>query len=50
MPGQSNRQYVVAAIVIGILVVVLGAFLLIGAIQGDDTGEVDPQNSSLIAP
>ena len=50
MPGQSNRQYAVALIVIGIIVVVLGAFLIVAwAVGGDDTDEVDPQNAPALA-
>lgn len=49
MPGQSNRQYAVAAIVIGIIVVVLGAFLIVANVSGgDDTDEIDPQNGKVV--
>lgn len=49
MAGQSKRQYAVAAVVLGIIVVVLGAYLIIaGALGGDDTDEVDPQNGRVV--
>jgi hypothetical protein len=49
MPGQSKRQYAVAAIVIGIIVVVLGAYLIIaGALGGDETDQIDPQNGQVV--
>ncbi|MBA2955434.1 hypothetical protein GON03_13940 [Nocardioides sp. MAH-18] len=49
MPGQSKRQYAVAAVVIGIIVVVLGAYLIVVSAQGgDDTGEIDPQNGYVV--
>lgn len=31
-------------VVLGVIVVVLGTFLLIGILAGDDTDEIDPQN------
>ena len=50
MPGESNRQYAVALVVVGIIVVVLGAFLVVAwAVGGDDTDEVDPQNAPALA-
>ena len=42
-PGES-RRLVLFVVIIGIIVVVLGVFLLIGVLSGDDTGEIDPQN------
>lgn len=44
MPGETNRYRAVALVVIGIIVVVLGIFVVIGLLLGDDTDEVDPQN------
>ena len=31
-------------VVLGVIVAVLGTFLLIGILAGDDTDEIDPQN------
>lgn len=45
MPGETNRYRAVALVVIGIIVVVLGIFVVIGLLLGDDTDEVDPQNN-----
>ena len=42
-PGES-RRLVLFVVIIGIIVVVLGVFLLIGVLSGGDTGEIDPQN------
>jgi hypothetical protein len=40
----EGRRGVLLLVVLGIIVVVLGAFLLIGVLSGDDTGQIDPQN------
>jgi hypothetical protein len=48
MPGQSNRQGAVFLVVLGIIVVALGAMLLIGVLRGDDTDQVDPQNGEVV--
>lgn len=49
MPGQSKRQYAVAAVVIGVIVVVLGAYLIVASASGgDDTDEIDPQNGQVV--
>jgi hypothetical protein len=49
MPAQSKRQYAVAATVLGIIVVVLGAYLIIAnARGGDDTDQIDPQNGQVV--
>ena len=48
MPGETKRYRAVALVVIGIIVVVLGTFLLIGLLLGDDTDEVDPQNGEVV--
>lgn len=45
MPGETKRYRAVALVVLGIIVVVLGIFVLIGVLEGDDTDEVDPQNN-----
>ena len=45
MPGETKRYRAVALVVLGIIVVVLGIFVLIGVLQGDDTDEIDPQNN-----
>jgi hypothetical protein len=39
------RRRALLLVVIGIIVVVLGTFLLIGVLLGDDTDEIDPQNN-----
>jgi hypothetical protein len=49
MPGETQRYRAVALVVLGIIVVVLGAFLLIGLLLGDDTDEVDPQNGQVVS-
>lgn len=45
MPGQTTRHRAVALVVLGIIVLVLLAYLVVArAVGGDDTGEIDPQN------
>ena len=44
MDTREGRRGVLMLVVLGILIVVLGAFLLIGVLSGDDTGQIDPQN------
>ena len=46
MPGETKRYRAVALVVLGIIVVVLGIFILIGVLEGDETDEIDPQNNS----
>jgi hypothetical protein len=42
---QSTRHRGVALVVLGIIVLVLLAYLVVAwAVGGDDTGEIDPQN------
>lgn len=49
MPGQTTRYRAVALIVLGIILVVLGAYLIVAwALGGDDTGEIDPQNGQVV--
>lgn len=50
MADQSShpRALVVALVVLGVIVVGLGAFLIIGAVQGDDTENIDPQNGQVV--
>ena len=45
MVGESKRYRAVALVVIGVIVVVLGIFVLIGVLEGDETDEIDPQNN-----
>jgi multisubunit Na+/H+ antiporter MnhC subunit len=44
----NPRALVLALVVIGIVVVVLGAFLLIGLLEDDETNEIDPQNGQVV--
>ncbi len=45
MAEQSTRYRAVALIVLGIIVLVLAAYLVVAwAVGGDDTGDIDPQN------
>ena len=48
MPEQTTRYRAVALVVLGIIIVVLGIFVIIGLISGDDTGESDPQNGEIV--
>lgn len=48
MPEQTTRYRSVALIVLGIIVVVLGTFVLIGLLTGDETDQIDPQNGEII--
>lgn len=48
MPEQTTRYRAVALVVLGIIIVVLGIFVIIGLISGDDTGEIDPQNGEIV--
>ncbi|MDF1603638.1 hypothetical protein [Nocardioides sp. YIM 152315] len=48
MPEQTTRYRAVALVVLGIIVVVLGIFVVIGLIAGDDTDEIDPQNGEVV--
>ncbi|GAB6986043.1 hypothetical protein [Nocardioides pyridinolyticus] len=48
MPVETKRYRAVALVVLGIIVVVLGIFVLIGLLEGDDTDEIDPQNGQVV--
>jgi hypothetical protein len=48
MPGQTTRYRAVGLVVLGIIVIVLGIFVIIGLISGDDTDDIDPQNGDVI--
>lgn len=48
MPAQTTRYRAVALVVGAVILVGLGAFLLIGLIQGDDTENIDPQNGKVV--
>lgn len=41
----KTRRLALLGVAIGILIV-LGIFVLIGVIKGDETDEIDPQNNS----
>ena len=45
--SSHPRTFVIAAIVIGVIVVGLGAFLLIGLLQGDDP-DINEQNGKVV--
>jgi hypothetical protein len=42
------RRRAVFLVVLGVVIVALGAMLLIGILRGDDTGEIDPQNGEVV--
>jgi hypothetical protein len=48
MPEQTTRYRAVALVVLGIIVLVLGIFVVIGLVSGDDTDEIDPQNGYVV--
>jgi hypothetical protein len=49
MPDQSaTRRRAVVLIVLGVIVAALGAMLLIGVLEGDETDQVDPQNGQVL--
>jgi hypothetical protein len=48
MPEQTTRYRAVALVVLGIIVLVLGIFVVIGLVNGDDTDEIDPQNGYVV--
>ena len=48
MPGETKRYRAVALVVLGIIVVVLGIFVVIGLLEGDDTENIDPQNGQVV--
>ena len=45
---EASRRRAVVLVVLGVIVVGLGAMLLIGLIQGDDTEQIDPHNGQVI--
>lgn len=45
MPGETKRYRAIALVVLGIIALVVSAYLVIGLVLGDDTDEVDPQNN-----
>jgi hypothetical protein len=46
-PTSRPRAIAVALIVLAVIAVGLGAFLLIGSLQGDDT-DIDEQNGQVV--
>jgi hypothetical protein len=43
------RRRALAFVVLGIIVVVLGAYLIVSwAVGGDDTDQIDPQNGQVV--
>jgi len=45
---ETARRRAVVLVVFGVIVVGLGAMLIIGLVQGDDTEHIDPQNGQII--
>jgi hypothetical protein len=45
---QTTRYRAVLLVVLGVIVVGLGAMLFIGVLQGDDTDHIDPQNGQVV--
>jgi hypothetical protein len=45
---ETSRRRAVVLVVFGVIVVGLGAMLIIGLVQGDDTEHIDPQNGQVI--
>jgi hypothetical protein len=45
---ETSRRRAVVLVVFGVIVVGLGAMLIIGLVQGDDTENIDPQNGQVI--
>jgi hypothetical protein len=42
------RRRAVFLVVLGVVVLALGAMLLIGTLRGDETDEIDPQNGEVV--
>lgn len=45
---ETSRRRAVVLVIFGVIVVGLGAMLIIGLVQGDDTEHIDPQNGKVI--
>lgn len=45
---DTSRRRAVVLVVLGVIVVGLGAMLVVGLVQGDDTEHIDPPNGQVV--
>jgi hypothetical protein len=46
-PTPARRKAVII-VVLAIAIIVLGTFVLIGVLEGDNTDQIDPQNGEVV--